>query len=146
MAHRASGLNEILVPRLNCMPIGRFLAKPSSKFPFNLCSRHRFFEPKHTTRTLCTYESSHLDFNCESAYSGGIEYYSIMCIKLTIFCYIMTVKNVVYVFCINLYTLSKLQSAFMKRPVYEKWALVEWGRPRELGGQLRCRFVHHESL
>jgi hypothetical protein len=56
---------------------------------------------------LCTCESSQLDYNCESARDGGIGYYSTTCIKLEMFCYIMTVQNVC-VLCINLYTLSKL--------------------------------------
>jgi hypothetical protein len=34
--------------------------------------------------------------------------YTVTCIKLAVFCYIMTFKNVVYVLCINVYTLSKL--------------------------------------
>jgi hypothetical protein len=34
--------------------------------------------------------------------------YTVRCIKLSVFCYIMTVQNVVYVLCINLYVLSKL--------------------------------------
>jgi hypothetical protein len=38
--------------------------------------------------------------------------YTVMCIKLAVFCYIMTVQNVEYVVCINLYTLSKLKSSF----------------------------------
>jgi hypothetical protein len=41
-------------------------------------------------------------------YVGGIGYYSTTCMKLGVFCYIMTVQNVVYVLCINLYKLSKL--------------------------------------
>jgi hypothetical protein len=82
MTHRTSGLNKILVPRVNCRPTARFLAVLSAKFPLNLCSRLRFFEPKHTTSTLCTCESSHLDFNCCSARGGGIGYYSTTCIKL----------------------------------------------------------------
>jgi hypothetical protein len=89
---------------------GRFLAILSAKFIFNLCSALRFFEPKHTTSTLCTCESSHFDLNCGSACGGGssIGYYSTECIKLAVFCYIMAVQSIVYVLCINLYTLSKL--------------------------------------
>jgi hypothetical protein len=34
--------------------------------------------------------------------------YAVTCIKLAVFCYIMTIQNFVYVLCINLYTLSKL--------------------------------------
>jgi hypothetical protein len=34
--------------------------------------------------------------------------YTVTCIKLAVFCYIMTVQNVVYDLCINLYTLSML--------------------------------------
>jgi hypothetical protein len=33
--------------------------------------------------------------------------YTVTCIKLAVFCYIMTLHNVVYVLCTNLYTLSK---------------------------------------
>jgi hypothetical protein len=108
MAHRTSGLNEILVPSVKCRLTGRFLEILNTKFPFDLCSRYRFFEPKHTMRTLCACERSHLDFNGESASGGGIGYYRITCIKLAMFCYTMTVQNVVYVLDINLYTLSKL--------------------------------------
>ena len=108
IAHRTSGLNKILVPGVNCRPTGRFLDIVSAKFPLNLCSRLRFFEPKHTTSTLCICESSHIDFNCWSARGDGIGYYSTTCMKLRVFCYIMTVQNVVYVLCINLYKLSKL--------------------------------------
>jgi hypothetical protein len=106
MAYRTSGLNKILVPRVNCRPAGRFVATLSAKFPLNLCNRLRFFEAKHTTSTLCTCESTHLDLNCGSARGGGLGYYSTTCIKLVMFCYIMTVQNVVYVLCINLYSLS----------------------------------------
>src|SRR5215510_2641834 len=81
MAHRTSGLNKIRVPGVNCRPTGRFLAILSAKFPLNLCSRLRFFEPKHTTSTLCTCESTHLDFKCWSARGGGIGYYSTTCMK-----------------------------------------------------------------
>jgi hypothetical protein len=34
--------------------------------------------------------------------------YAVTCIKLAVFCYIMTGQNVVYVLCINVYTLSML--------------------------------------
>jgi hypothetical protein len=34
------------------------------------------------------------------------------------FCYIMMVQNVVYVLCINLYTLSKFVKLFLKHPVF----------------------------
>jgi len=72
---------SIRVPGVNCRPTGRFLAILSAKFPLNLCSRLHFFEPKHTTSTLCTCESSHLDFKCGSARCGGIGYCSTMCMK-----------------------------------------------------------------
>jgi hypothetical protein len=111
MAQRISGLNKILVPRVSFKIIGRFLMILSVKFPLNLCSRLRFFAPKHTTSTLCTYESSHLDFNCRGAHGGCIGYYSTTCIKLAMFCYIITVKNVLYVLCINLYKLPQLYSS-----------------------------------
>ena len=107
MAHRTSGLNKIFVPGVNCRPTGMFLVILSAKFPLNLCSRLHFFEPKHTMSTLCTCESIHLDFNCGSAFGGGIGYYGTMCTKLGVFCYIMIVQNVVYILCINLYKLSK---------------------------------------
>jgi hypothetical protein len=108
MAHRTSGLNIILVPRVNCRPAGRFFATLSATFPLSLCSRLRFFEPKDTTSTLCICESSYHDLNCWRARVGGIGYYSTMCIKLAVFYYIMTVQKVVYVLCTNLYTPSKL--------------------------------------
>jgi hypothetical protein len=38
--------------------------------------------------------------------------YTITCIKLAAFSYIMTVQNVVYVLCVNLYTLSKFKAIF----------------------------------
>jgi hypothetical protein len=108
MAHGTSGLNKILMPRVNCRPIGRFLEILSAKFPLNLCSRHRFLEAKHTTSMLCICESSHPDINCGSVRGGCTGYYSTTCIKLAMFCYIMTIQNVVHVPCINLYILSKL--------------------------------------
>jgi hypothetical protein len=46
VAHRTSCLNKILVPRVNCRPTGKLLAILRAKFPLNLCSRLRFFEPK----------------------------------------------------------------------------------------------------
>jgi hypothetical protein len=111
MVNRTSGLNKILVPRVNCRPTVRLLAILGGKFLFNLSSRLSFLEPKHTTSTLCTCESSLLDFTCRRARGGGIGYYSIKCIKLARFWYIMT-SNVEYVLCINLYTLSKFKSTF----------------------------------
>jgi hypothetical protein len=91
MAHRTSGLNKIIVPLVNCRTTGRFLAVLSAKFPLNLCSRLCFFEPKHTTSTLCTCESSR-----RSAHGGGIWHYSTTCIELAMFCYILTVENIVF--------------------------------------------------
>jgi hypothetical protein len=38
MVHRSSGLNKIIVPRVNCRSTVRFLAILSVKFPLNLCS------------------------------------------------------------------------------------------------------------
>ena len=81
MAHRTSGLKKIRVPGVKCRPTGRFLAILSAKVPLHLCSRLRFFEAKHTTSTLCTCESCHLDFKCGSARGGGIGYYSTTCMK-----------------------------------------------------------------
>jgi hypothetical protein len=104
MAHRTSGLNKTLVPRVNCRPTERFSAILSAKIPLNLCSRLRFLESKCTKNKLCTCESSHLEFNCGRAF---IKYYSTTCLmKRAIFCYIMTVQTVVYVLCIHFQTLS----------------------------------------
>ena len=36
---------------------------------------------QNTTSTLCTCESSHLDFKCGSARGGGIGYHSTTCMK-----------------------------------------------------------------
>jgi hypothetical protein len=115
LAHRTSGLNKILVPQVNRRTIESFLAILSAKFPLNLCSRLRFFEPKHTTSTLCACESSHLDPNCGRARGRGIglekystQYYSTTCIKLAMVCYILRVQNIMYILCINEYALSKL--------------------------------------
>jgi hypothetical protein len=106
MEQRTSGLNKLLVELVNCRPTGRFPAILSAKFHLNLCSSLSFFKPKMST--LCTCESSHLKLNCGSARGEGIAYYSTTCIELAMFFYIITVQNVVYVLCINLYTLAKL--------------------------------------
>jgi hypothetical protein len=110
--HRTSDLNKILMSRVNCKPTGRFLMILSVKFSLNLCSRLCFFEPKHTTSTLYAFESSYLDFNCGSTCSGGIGYYSTTCIRLAMFCYIMTVQNVVYVLCINFISFQNCKDLF----------------------------------
>jgi hypothetical protein len=93
MAHRTYSLNKILVPWVNCRPTGRFLTRLSAKI-YCLCSKLCFFEPKHTTSTLCACESSHLHFNCGSFRSSGIGYYSTVCNKLAMFCYVITVRCV----------------------------------------------------
>jgi hypothetical protein len=64
-------------------------------------------------RTCSVYKitaNKHLEFNCGSARGGGIGHYSTTCFKLVMFCYIMTVQNVVYALCTNVYNLSKLLS------------------------------------
>jgi hypothetical protein len=82
MAHRSSGHRKIIVPRVNCEPTGRFLTILSAKYLLNLCSsRLRFFEQKHTTSMFCTYESSHLEFNCQRFRYAGIGSDTTMCIK-----------------------------------------------------------------
>jgi hypothetical protein len=64
-----------------------------------------------------TFGLSRTCFNCGSARGGGSGYYSPTCIKLAVFCYIMTVQNVVYVVCINLYTLYETPYTVAWRPV-----------------------------
>jgi hypothetical protein len=83
-----------------------FLAILSANLPLNLCNRLSFFEPKHTGSSLCTSESSHLGFNRERDRGGGTGYYSTTRIKLAMFCYIMTVRNVVHVLCIEAISLQ----------------------------------------
>jgi hypothetical protein len=104
LLNRTSGLNKILVLPVNCKPTGRFLAVLWN-FLWT-CVAYFVSSNQNTVSILCTCES------IGNIRGGVILYYSTTCIKLAMLCSIMTVQNVVYALCINLYNLSKLLSSF----------------------------------
>jgi hypothetical protein len=67
--------------------------------PLNLCSRLVSLNRNTYDNTL-----NHLHVNYGNACGGGIGHYSTTCIKLAMFCYIMTIQFDVYAHCIHLYT------------------------------------------